>query len=283
MALLDTLTSQFLSAHPGEAARAIEALQSGQWPLALQAAGSTAAAVTMQAMDPSIAVAALQKMEDDAPAVLEQMQFDAALLLLHRMDQQERDNLLARLPASVAQPLKRRLQYPEGTAGSVMDPRTTEIADDITVAAALAQLRSLGFNPSAVVYVIDRTQRLVGVLTLGQLFRADETARVADVMIREVRYIKATQTTADVISNPGWNRFHRLPVVDGEQRLVGMIRQQTVSRLQADAARRTEQESGLGTLLSLGQLYWSSLAELVGSVSPPARAAGTQGKENEHE
>ena len=223
MALLDTLTSQFLSAHPGEAARTIETLPAEQRHEALLAGGSAAAATTLQAMDPSLAVSALQRSGDAAPAILAQMQFDAALLLLHRMDPHERDTLLEQLPASVARTFKRRLLYPEGTAGSVMDPRTTEIAVDITVGDALAQLRSLGFNPSAVVYVIDRAQRLVGVLTLGQLFRADESALVANVMIREVRFLRATQTTADVINNPGWNRFHRLPVVDEQQRLVGMI------------------------------------------------------------
>lgn len=275
MALLDSLTNQFLSAHPGEAARMIEALPADRRRLALQTAGTAATAATLQAMDPSIAVSILQESMDAAPAVLEQMQLDSALLLLHRMDLRIRNALLAQLPASVAQPLRRRLQYPEGTAGSVMDPRTTEITEDITVAAALAQLRSLGFHPSAIVYVIDRAQRLVGVLTLGELFRAAEDARVADIMIREVRSIKASQTTTDVISNPGWSRLHRLPVVDSEQRLVGMIRHHTVGRLMADAARRMEQESGLGTLLSLGQLYWSSLAELLGGVTPEPQTGTT--------
>lgn len=75
-----------------------------------------------------------------------------------------------------------------------------------------------------------------------------------------VSRIPAAMSQEDVIRSPYWREFRALPVVDGEDRFLGAIRYQTAQALRDDLYRTRNGQGVLGTVLSLGELYWVGLS-----------------------
>ncbi|MDO5700747.1 MAG: magnesium transporter [Bowdeniella nasicola] len=152
------------------------------------------------------------------------------------LDPDDRAALLDEVPATVADKLLRGLPrherdltagllgYPKGAIGRRMSPEVVPIRESRTVGYALDLLRAREdeYETLYMVPIMDETRRLVGVVSLRDLFTADPDAQVSEIMNAPVSAL-ATDPSEDVARQLlAINRI-AMPIVDAEQRIVGVL------------------------------------------------------------
>ncbi len=117
------------------------------------------------------------------------------------------------------------LRYPENSVGSIMTAEFTDLRYDMRVEEAIKRLRRVGEDKETiyVCYVIDDTRHLKGVLTVRDLLLAADQTPLKDLMRTEVIALTTTDDKEEAVSLIAKYSFISLPVVDQENRLVGIV------------------------------------------------------------
>lgn len=265
----------FADAHPLDAARVFEQLPPADAAALLDMMPPATAAAVFGRMTPTAAAEHLLALRPDrSAALLHDLPTDTAAALLRQVAEPDRARLLDTSHGEEMAHLRRILRFPDGSAGSLMDPRALAVADDISSGEAMARIRRSPGHMLAYIYVVDRAHRLVGVLDLRELMLARPVDPVSSAMRTPVVSLSAYSGRSAIVSHPGWRSFHALPVVDDDGRLVGAIRYQTFRRLEDEARHPPRQGGGVATVFALGELYWLSLSGLLEGFA--ALAAGTR-------
>ena len=161
------LADEFMATHPIDVARILERLPALDTVACLQDVSPIIAANVLTVMTPLSATPCLERLDvASATAIMVHLPIDTATIILRRMEATPRTALLEALPRALAGALRRVLQYPEGTAGALMDPRVCTIPEDMTVEQVLTYLRQYARLLSDYVYVVNREHRLVGCVHL---------------------------------------------------------------------------------------------------------------------
>jgi magnesium transporter len=201
-----------------------------------------------------------------AGGALETMPLDAAAALLRRLPKDERHRILEAAPPQAAAALSLLLRFPENTAGSLMDPGVLSVPEDITAEETLHRVRFSGARVSYYVYVIDRAGALGGVLSLRELMAGEPDLPISALMHREVARVSVHADRIAIRAHPGWLDYYALPVVDDANRLVGVLRYKTIRAL--EDALPTANRDPIAIGLALGEVYWSTMSQLVQSLWP---------------
>ncbi|WP_425955667.1 magnesium transporter [Xylanimonas sp. McL0601] len=225
----------------GDFAMAQEWLRSHQvWEIvdAIDRVGPVDAVAAFRLLDPDRAFAVFEDLEPSGQqAILEVMRGAEFSAFVDSLDPDDRARMLGELPAKVARrvlaglsPAERTmtatlLGYPEDSAGRYMTPQVVVLHERLTVAAALARIRARGSDAETVytLPVVDGQRRLTGVVELRELILSDDDATVADLVVTETPRVRATEpaeTAARLMSD---SNIRDLPVVDAEDRLLGLL------------------------------------------------------------
>lgn len=276
------LARAFLDAHPPRAATMLERMPAAQAAAVLRAVPARSAATVLREMPPLHAAGCLAMLTpEDAAAIVAELTTDDAAGVVRVLEPERREPLLAALPAAAREPLASVLPYPEGTAGAAMDPSIFQLPDDVLVVDAQARLRRAARSLLYYVYVVDREHRLVGVLDIPELMLARPRDPVSTAMHRAVDRLPAWMPVALVREHPGWSRYHAMPVVDEEERLLGAIRYQTLRRLEREAEDRGP-DPALLTTRALGELFQLGTTGLVAGVAATASAGQAAARADSH-
>ena len=121
--------------------------------------------------------------------------------------------------------INRFLHYPENSAGSLMTVEFVHLSKTMTAKRAMEIIRKNGLDKETIYtcYVIDDKKHLVGVLPLRTLLFADEDKMVEELMEEDVISIATLDDQEEAANLFRKYSFIALPVVDGENRLVGII------------------------------------------------------------
>ena len=121
--------------------------------------------------------------------------------------------------------INRFLHYPENSAGSLMTVEFVHLSKTMTAKRAMEIIRKNGLDKETIYtcYVIDDKKHLVGVLPLRTLLFADEDKLVEELMEEDVISIATLDDQEEAANLFRKYNFISLPVVDGENRLVGII------------------------------------------------------------
>jgi magnesium transporter len=149
-----------------------------------------------------------------------------------------------------------------------MDPEVLALPADVSAGEALDRIRAVPEHARYNVYVVDRDQRLVGVVNLRELLLARPPDRLDDLMVRKPLHLPAMASRADVLAHPGWKEVHALPVVDEQGAYLGAIRYRTLRRLEEELLQRPG-EDGDATA-ALGQLFATAATGLLEALTGPA-------------
>ncbi len=216
-----------------------------------------------------------------AVAVLTALPLNAAAGLLRRLNVDVRDRTLVHAPAEFTITLRRLLQYPEGTAGALMETRALSLPGDVRVSEARTRVRRALHSLLFYVYVVDREQRLIGVLNLRELMLASPKTMLSSAMRPHVLRLPARADLTAIVAHPGWRDFHVLPVVDDSGTFIGVIRYETLRRLEDTAAQPASE--AISTMLRLGELCWIGLTGmLVGVAATILPQVAPEDKENDY-
>ena len=146
-------------------------------------------------------------------------------------------DMLEELPANVVkrvlksthpdtrQLINQFLQYPENSVGSIMTAEFIDLKKSMRAEDALERIRRIGAGCESIYtcYVIDQYRVLEGVVTLRELLLAPDTAQVEDLMVPDVITALTTEDQEEAVQRLMRYDFISLPVVDHEDRLVGIV------------------------------------------------------------
>ena len=137
-------------------------------------------------------------------------------------------NLVARIiksaDADTRKQINEILRYPKDSAGSLMNTEYITLRSNYTVSKSFELIRKLGVNRETVytLYVTDN-RKLIGVLSLLELLTADDDALIEDIMDTNVISVNTHDDREYVADTLSKYDFAALPVVDGDNRMVGIV------------------------------------------------------------
>lgn len=195
---------------------------------------------------------------DDAADVLQELPAEAQPEHMALLDERTRIEV------------KALLAYKEDDAGGLMNPRFTRVRPDMTVDEAISYVRAQTRDKAETIYyayVLDRDQRLLGVLSLRDLFSARGAQLVSDIMRKAPVTVSETTDQEEVARLIAKHDVIALPVLSGEGRMVGIVTvDDVVDVVQAEA---TEDIQKIGGTEALDKPYLqNTLRELVAKRAP---------------
>jgi magnesium transporter len=184
---------------------------------------------------------------------------DDAADLVQAAGDERREPIVALLDQRTALEVRALLAYAEDEAGGLMSPRFARVRPDMTAAEALSYLRRQTREQSETVYyvyVLDETQRLLGVVSFRELFTSPPERLVREVMRTDVVSVGEEQDQESVARVFREHGLLALPVVDAERRLVGIITVDDIVDVVQEVA--TEDFQKLGGMEALAAPYLRS-------------------------
>jgi magnesium transporter len=194
--------------------------------------------VTFRLLDKDRALEVFEELEPvDQQQILEGLRDQAFRDLVEGMDPDDRARMLGEVPAKVArrvlaglsaherQMTAALLGYPEGSVGRYMTPETVALQQNLTVAQALEVVRRRGAAAETIytLPVVDTGRRLTGIVELRELVLSDPGAQVSDLVVTEPPRARATEPAEAAARLMRETNVLDLPVVDSEDRLVGLL------------------------------------------------------------
>lgn len=118
------------------------------------------------------------------------------------------------------------LVYPKDSVGYMMSPVFLALRDDLRIADAVSKIKLMAEQetmPLSYIYVVDAEFKLRGVLSMRDLLIGDPRKKLSDVMIKDVFYLNAFMDVEDAASIVSKQKYFAAPVVDNNQKLVGIV------------------------------------------------------------
>ncbi len=202
---------------------------------------SELAVEVLEHMDPERASELLERLEDaEAARLLGEMWPDNAVDVLEELPAERRRDVLERMAPAEAAPIRRLIAYPHDTAGGLMSPDVVALPEDLTVEEAIERLREMADEAETLyyAYVVDEDRRLRGVLSMRDLILSSPRTPIREVLRRDVVKVPVDADAEEVARIFDRYHFLALPVVDSEDRLLGIVTFDDV----IDAIREEETE-----------------------------------------
>ena len=188
--------------------------------------------------------------DTELKAVVDELFVDDATDLVEEMPANVVKRILAQADPATRRMINELLKYPEDSAGGVMTTELMELRPDMTVAQAMEAIRRNGFDKETInnCYVTDSSRRLVGVVSLRALVLAKNTEEpIKDLMDSNVVSVSTTTDQEDVSKLFEKYGFLAIPVVDAENRLVGIVTiDDAISILQDEASEDIAKMNAIG-------------------------------------
>lgn len=161
----------------------------------------------------------------EAANIIENLYADDAADLMEEMPANVVKRLLAQTTPETRRDINHLLQYPEYSAGSIMTVEFVDLKEDYTVEQAIERIRKVGIDKETIntCYVTNQHRKIRGTISLRMLLLSRTTAKIGDLMEENVITISTKTDQEEVARQFQKYDFDAMPVVDSENRLVGII------------------------------------------------------------
>ncbi len=161
----------------------------------------------------------------EASNIIDNMMSDDAVDLLEEMPANVVKKILANARPETRQNINHLLRYPEDSAGSIMTVEYVDLIETMTVMDAIKRIRRIGLDSETVniCYVLNKQRVLVGTVALRFLLIKEADEIIGDFMNENVISIRTTTDQEEAAQMFKKYDFTAMPVVDNEDRLVGII------------------------------------------------------------
>lgn len=163
--------------------------------------------------------------EKDAAGIIDNLMADDATDLMEEMPANVVKKILANASAETRRDINHLLRYPEDSAGSIMTVEYVDLKESMTVEEAIARIRQIGVDSETIniCYVLDAKRKLLGTVALRYLLISPSDAIIGEIMHENVIFINTLMDQEEVARQFQKYDFTAMPVVDNEERLVGII------------------------------------------------------------
>lgn len=150
---------------------------------------------------------------DDAVDIIEEMPANVVKRILRHTDPEMRKMI------------NEILKYPDDSAGSIMTTEYVHFNPELTVSEAIKNLRRSGVDKETIYscYVTEKDRKLIGIVTVRRILMADDDDYIRDIMEENVLSVHTEDDREDVANKFAKYGLLALPVVDRENRLVGIV------------------------------------------------------------
>lgn len=193
--------------------------------------------------------------EKDAASIIDNLMADDATSLLEEMPANIVKKLLANASPETRRDINHLLRYPEYSAGSIMTVEYVDLKENLTVAEAIARIRKVGVDSETIniCYVLDAQRRLLGTVALRYLLLSEPDDIIGDIMHENVISLNTLMDQEEVAAQFKKYDFTSMPVVDNENRLVGIITVDDVVDIMVEEA--TEDIEKMAAIVSSDKPY----------------------------
>ncbi|MDE7222835.1 MAG: magnesium transporter [Acetatifactor sp.] len=161
----------------------------------------------------------------EAASIIDNLMADDAVDLLEEMPANVVKRLLENASPETRRDINHLLRYPEDSAGSIMTVEYVDLKEKLTVEEAIARIRRVGLDSETIniCYVLDAQRKLVGTVALRYLLLSESDEVIGDIMHENVVSVHTHTDQEEVARQFQKYGFTAMPVVDNENRLVGII------------------------------------------------------------
>ena len=162
--------------------------------------------------------------DSELEEVMEEMYLDDTVDVLEELPANVVDRLLLVTDEEKRKQINQLLQYPEDSAGSVMNVDYIALRREMTVADAILRIRQIGLNRETIYtcYVTEK-KKLIGVVDVKELLTTSESKLIEEIMETNMLYAQTTDDQEDVARTITKYGLIALPIVDHEMCMVGIV------------------------------------------------------------
>jgi len=211
---------------PIDIAELLEELPEEDLPLLFRILPKELAADTFVEMDSDQQEILISFFSDrELKEVMDQVYLDDTVAIIEEMPANVVKRILKHADPEMRMRINGILQYPKDSAGSIMTIEYVDLRRDMTVMDAFTRIRRTGVNKETIYtcYVVDDNRTLLGLVTVKTLLLSSYGDIIEDIMEKNVIYATTLEDQEHVAEKFSKYDFLALPVVDMEQRLVGII------------------------------------------------------------
>lgn len=219
-----SLNRAFMLNFPADAARQIEAMTALEAIESLHDQPIHIVAGIIERLAPGIAEAVLTALPDTIGVkVLSRMETGRAVAVLSRLNEAQLDKMYSLMQESVVSEFKELLDYPENTAGRLMDTHIIAFNEDATVGEAISQIKKQRVKKLRHLFLLSDDMTLAGQVDIQRIALADNDEKLTSLSLPLVTCVQALDPKEEVIEKLMKYKVNRIPVVDLDNHLVGII------------------------------------------------------------
>ncbi len=247
-----------LDLHEADLADLIQLLRPEERAALIAALGDDFKAAALPELDEGVRDQVLEDMPAEQVAeVLQQLDSDEAVYLLEDLDKEEQKDILAKLPYFERIALQRSLEYPEDSAGRIMQTDLIAVPPFWSVGQTIDYMREASDLPDRFyeIFVVDPAYHLIGSVALNRLLRAKRPTTIEAITDEDIRPIPVESDQEEVARQFERYNLTSAPVIDEDKRLVGVIT--------ADDVVEVVQEEASEDILRMGGVAGESVSDTV--------------------
>ena len=222
-----TLRDILITMNPSDVAGLFSGLEEKQIPLLFRLLPKEQAAETFVEMEPDAQALLIRGFSDnELKEVVSELYVDDAADLVEEMPANVVRRILAQADPEMRSSINQILRYPENSAGSIMTTEYVSLRPEMTVEEAILRIRRQGVDKETIYtcYVTEKDRTLTGLVTVKDLLLAeDDDTPIRELMITNLISVTTQTDQEEVARMFSKYNFLALPVVDGENRMVGIV------------------------------------------------------------
>ena len=222
-----TLRDILITMNPADVAGLFDGLEEKQIPVMFRLLPKEQAAETFVEMEPEAQQLLIQGFSDnELREVLDELYVDDAADLVEERPANVVRRILAQADPEMRSSINQILRYPENSAGALMTMECVSLRPDMTVEEAILRIRRQGVDKETIYtcYVLDKDRTLLGIVTVKDLLLAEsDDTEIREIMTSNIISVTTQDDQEEVAKMFSKYNFLALPVVDTENRMVGIV------------------------------------------------------------
>ena len=222
-----SLRDILVTMNPIDVAGLFDDLEEKQIPVMFRLLPKEQAAETFVEMEPDAQQLLIQGFSDnELREVLDELYVDDAADLVEEMPANVVRRILAQADPEMRRSINQILRYPENSAGALMTMEYVSLRPEMTVEEAILRIRRQGVDKETIYtcYVLEKDRTLLGIVTVKDLLLAEsDDTEIREIMTESVISVNTQDDQEEVAKMFSKYNFLALPVVDTENRMVGIV------------------------------------------------------------
>ena len=221
-----TLREILITMNPADVAAIFNEMEEDRLPLLYRLLPKELAADTFVEMDQEAQELLIRGFSDsELKEVLDELFVDDAVDIIEEMPATVVKRILSQADPDMRRSINEILRYPESSAGSIMTTEYISLRPEMTVSEAITRIRRTGIDKETIyTCYVTKDRTLIGVVTVKDLLLCDDDDKhIKDIMMEKVISVNTHDDQEEVAQMFSKYNFMALPVVDAENRLVGIV------------------------------------------------------------